>query len=204
VAAADLFDDQAQHALVIRLVQLARDHGALTVLPVALNSQSTWAEVAAGRFDDSTACFAEASEISAATGNPGVVGSAGVAEVYELAWRSRQPDARRVAAEVAREATDAGRVSQSIWVQYCLTVLELGLGNYEAALQYALGVYEDDAPFIGTAVLPELVEAASPRRRRRSPGSSARARATATSPRSCSSAPPPSTTTCVRCTGRPA
>jgi hypothetical protein len=45
VAAAELFDDQAQHVLAIRLVELARDHGALTVLPVALNNQIAFAEV---------------------------------------------------------------------------------------------------------------------------------------------------------------
>ena len=32
LAAADLWDDQAQHALASRWVQLARDHGALTAL----------------------------------------------------------------------------------------------------------------------------------------------------------------------------
>ena len=159
VAAADLFDDQAQHALAIRCVQLARDRGALTVLPIALNNQSTWAEVTAGRFDPSRACCTEAYEILAATGNPGIVGTAGVAEVYELAWRGRETDARRVAAAVAREATDAGRGGQQMFAQYCLTVLELGLGNYQAALRCALGVYEDDAPFFGVYVLPELVEA---------------------------------------------
>ena len=97
-AAAELFDDQAQHALAIHLVQLARDHGALTTLPVALISQSIRAEVVAGRFDASRACFTEASEISAATGNPGVLGTAGLAEVYELAWRGREAATRRVAA----------------------------------------------------------------------------------------------------------
>jgi len=57
-------------------VQLARDHGALTALPAALNFQSVFAETAAGRFDAARACFTEASEIMAATGNPGIVGAA--------------------------------------------------------------------------------------------------------------------------------
>ena len=160
-AAAELFDDQAQHALANRLVQLARDQGALTALPVALYNQSVRAEVVAGRFDAARACFTEASEISAATGNPGVLGTAGLAEVYELAWRGRETDARRVAAAVAREATGAGRGSHVMDAQYCLAVLELGLGNYQAALQCALDVYEDDAPDIGIHVLPDLVEAAA-------------------------------------------
>ena len=161
IAAAELWDDQAQHALAIRLVQQARDLGALTMLPVALSNQSTYAEVAAGRFDAARACLAEASEISAATGNPGVIGTASVAEVYELAWRGRETDARRVAAAVTREATGAGRGAQIIFGQYCLAVLELGLGNYQAAPQYALGVYEDDAPFSTALALPDLVEAAA-------------------------------------------
>ena len=161
IVAADLWDDQAQHALAIRWVQLARDHGALTELPVALNFQSTFAEVASGRFDAAAACSAEASEISAATGNPGVFGTAGVSEAFELVWRGREADARRVAAAVAREATSAGRGGQGNWVQYCLAVLELSLGNYQRALQCALGVYDDDAPFFGALVLPDLVEAAA-------------------------------------------
>ena len=52
------------------------------------------------------ACFAEAFEISAATGNPGVVGTAGVSEVFELAWRGRETDTHRVAAAVTHEATE--------------------------------------------------------------------------------------------------
>ncbi len=159
-AAADLWDDQAQHVLAIRWVQLARDLGALTALPVALNNQGA-VEAVAGRFDAARACFAERSGISAATGNPGVLGTAGTAEMYELAWRGREPDRRRVAAGMARETTGAGRGSQSIFAQYCLSVLELGLGNYQAALQGALGVYEDDAPTLGAHVLPNLVEAAA-------------------------------------------
>ena len=159
VAADDLFDDHAQHVLAGRWVQLARDRGALTALPVALNNQGAF-EVNAGRFDAARSCFAERLEISAATGNPGVVGTAGIAEAYELAWRGRETDARRVAATVAREATSGGRGAQSIWVQYCLVVLELGLGNYQAALQGVLGAQEDDAPF-SAIVLPDLVEAAA-------------------------------------------
>jgi len=161
LAAAELFDDQAQHALALRWVELARDCGALTALPVALNLQSTFAEVAAGRFDAAAACAAEAAEICAATGNPGVFGTAGVSETFELVWRGRESDARRVAAAVDHEAAGAGRDGQRNWVQHCLAVLELGLGSYQAALQCALKVYEDDAPFFGSLALPDLIEAAA-------------------------------------------
>ena len=159
VAAADLFDDQAEHALANRWVQLARDQGALTALPQALN-YSAFAEVVAGRFDAARGCLAERLEISAATGNPGVAGTASIAEVYELAWRGRETDARRVAAAATRDAASAGRGAQIIFAQYALAVLELGLGNYQGALQCALGLYEDDAPHLVNYVLPDLVEAA--------------------------------------------
>ena len=161
LAAGELFDDQAQHALAISWAQVARDRGALTALPQALNYQSMFAEVVAGRFDASTACLAERSEISAATGNPGVLGTAGTAEAWELAWRGREADARRVAAAVVREATAANRGAQSLFAHYGVAVLELRLGNYQAALQCTLSVYDDDAPFIGAYALPDLVEAAA-------------------------------------------
>jgi DNA-binding CsgD family transcriptional regulator len=160
IAAAELWDDQAQHALASRWVRLARDQGALTALPIALNQLSTFEEEA-GRFDAARACFAEASEISAVTKNPGVLGTEGVSELHQLAWRGRETDARRIAAAIGREVINAGRGAQKIWVQYCLAVLELGLGNYQAALQCALEVYEDDGPHFGAQVLPDLVEAAA-------------------------------------------
>ena len=77
-----------------------------------------------------------------------------------LAWRGRETDARRIAAAVTREATGAGR-DTVIFAQYSLAVLELGLGNHQAALRCALSVFQDDHPFLGTHVLPELVEAAA-------------------------------------------
>ena len=68
---------------------------------------------------------------------------------------------RRVAAAATRDATSAGRGAQIIFAQYALAVLELGLGNYQAALQCALGLYEDDDPHLVNYVLPNLVEAAA-------------------------------------------
>jgi DNA-binding CsgD family transcriptional regulator len=41
-----------------------------------------------------------------------------------------------------------------------MVILELGLGRYEAALGSASKVYRDDPPYLGTHVLPDLVEAA--------------------------------------------
>jgi len=161
LAAEELWDDQAQHALATRCVQLARDNGAPMILAVALCELSAAAEVSAGRFDAARACFAEGREIPGAAANPGTAGTASGAEMFELAWRGHEQDARRRAATAARESAGADRGAQDIFIQHGLAVLELGLGNYQAALRSALAVYDADAPPVGTRVLPDLVEAAA-------------------------------------------
>jgi DNA-binding CsgD family transcriptional regulator len=159
VVAGELYDDRAHRALALRCVRLARNNGAVMVLSVALTDLAAMAHVSAGDFDAAHASHVEGREILAATG-PGVSGSAGVVKLYELAWRGAEDDARESAAAIAKEASDAGRGLQGHFAQYCMTILELGLGNYEAALRHALYVHEQDSLFIGTQVLPELVEAA--------------------------------------------
>ena len=161
LAAEELWDDQAQHALATRCVQLARDSGAPMILAVALSELCAVAEVSAGRLDAARACIAEGREIPAATANPGMAGTASGAEMFELAWRGREQDARRLAAAAASQSARADRGSRDIFTQHGLAVLELGLGNYQAALRSALAVYDADAPPAGTRVLPDLVEAAA-------------------------------------------
>ena len=41
-----------------------------------------------------------------------------------------------------------------------LALLELGLGNYEAAVAALLPAWTDDTPLVGTRALPDLIEAA--------------------------------------------
>ena len=160
LAAEELWDDQAQHALATRCVQLARDSGAPMILAVALSELCAVAEVSAGRLDAARARIAEGREIPAATANPGMARTASGAEMFELAWRGREQDARRLAAAASQSAR-ADRGSRDIFTQHGVAVLELGLGNYQAALRSALAVYDADAPPAGTRVLPDLVEAAA-------------------------------------------
>ena len=160
LAAAELWDDQAQHALASRCVRLAGDNGAPMTLAVALCELSALAEVSAGRFDAARACLAEGREILAAAANPGIAGTASGAEMAELAWRGRELQARRLAAAASAPA-GASHGARDILIQHGLAVLELGLGNYRAALRAALAVYDADTPPTGTCVLPDLVEAAA-------------------------------------------
>jgi DNA-binding CsgD family transcriptional regulator/tetratricopeptide (TPR) repeat protein len=160
LAAYDLFDDAALHTLATRWVRLARKHAALTILPIAL-SYLGGAELAAGRLKECEALAEEALEISAATGNPGMLGAAARGNVHLLAWRGNEPEARaRVAAHRAY-ALEHGQTGRVNLAHYALTVLELGLGRYQAALENARPIYEDDPPVAGSWVLPNLVEAAT-------------------------------------------
>ena len=65
--AADLWDDEAWDELTTRQVQLARDAGALTVLPVAFTYRAG-VQVHAGEFTAAAALIEEANAISEATG----------------------------------------------------------------------------------------------------------------------------------------
>ena len=85
------------------------------------------------------------------------------------AWRGREAETRAEAGAREREELERGVGGGSVIASYALTVLEIGLGHYQAALPHALRVYQDDFYF-GCFVLPEVVEAAARARRSRSRG----------------------------------
>jgi DNA-binding CsgD family transcriptional regulator len=158
-AASELLDDEARRSLASQWVKLARDQGALTSLPLALTFLGE-TEVRAGRFRSADRIHAEGREISAATGNLGMTGQASPPDLLVMAWRGRETEARSVAAAVMADQT-ARRVGVGVtYVNVQLTVLEIGLGNYQAALRCALSVTEEDSFYHGTNILPQLVEAA--------------------------------------------
>jgi hypothetical protein len=80
--------------------------------------------------------------------------------VLLLAWRGQAEEVRSNAAMVGTELAPASRARAAVVADHAVALLELGLGNYEAALKSALNVYEDDSPWVGTQVLPDLIEAA--------------------------------------------
>ena len=159
LAAQTLFDDAAMHTLAARWVRLAREHVALTILPIALVYLGG-AELAAGRLNECQACGEQSLEISAATGNPGMLGAAARGNAYLLAWRGREAEARPRAAADLAYALERGQTAIVNFAHYALMVLELGLGRYQAALENALPLYQADAPLSGSWVLPNLIEAA--------------------------------------------
>jgi DNA-binding CsgD family transcriptional regulator len=159
LAAQSLYDDAAAHTLATRWVRLAREHAALTILPIAL-AYLGGAELAAGRLQECEAFDEQSLEISAATGNPGMLGAAARGNAHLLAWRGKEDEARARAAAHMAYALERGQTGLVHFARYALMVLELGLGRYQAALENALPLYADDPPSAGSSVLPNLVEAA--------------------------------------------
>jgi DNA-binding CsgD family transcriptional regulator len=160
LAAAEIMDDEALHAVAGRAVQLARERGALTILPAALAALATLCQLPEGQFAAADESLTEAGEISEATGYRGLLNVTGLAAVLPLAWRGQDEQVLSRAAAIEDEATGSGRDLEAMLTGQALVLLELGLGNYQAALASALSIYEDDLPWFGTWVLPDLIEAA--------------------------------------------
>jgi DNA-binding CsgD family transcriptional regulator len=157
-AASELWDDEALHALAIRRVRLARETGALAVLPNAL-SQLGGYEVLVGRFDAADSCFEEGRGISASTGNPGIVGLVDLGAVHVRAWRGDEA-MRPLAQAFVRDTTARGAGVLAGLAFLTLAVLENGLGHYGDALAAAQEAADGNPFWVATRSLPELVEAA--------------------------------------------
>jgi hypothetical protein len=159
LAAYSLFDDTSLQILVSRWVRLARERAALTVLPIALAFLAA-VEMYAGRTRECEDLGRESLEISAATGNPGDPGAASRGDVSLLAWRGDEAEARASAAAQIAEALKREQFGTANFVRCALLPLDLGLRRYQLALDNALPVYKNDPPFLGSWVLPNLIEAA--------------------------------------------
>ncbi len=153
-AAGAVGDDTSLHELATRLEQRAREEGALGALSNGLLFLAM-SELLTGSLAAVRAHFAERAEIMATVGRPSDVG-----ELVVLAWRGRETEARAAAAAVTRYATEHGHGWMLAFADYARAVLELGLGNYRAALPSDPGNYRED-PFLAIVGLPDLIEAAS-------------------------------------------
>ena len=153
-AAGAVGDDTSLHELATRLEHHARETGALGALSTGLLFLAM-SELFDGSLAAVQARFAERAEIMAAVGRPSDVG-----ELVVLAWQGRETQARAAAAAVTRYATEHGHGWMLAYVDYALAVLELGLGNYRAALPSDPRNFRDN-PFIGIVGFPDLIEAAA-------------------------------------------
>ncbi|MET0686187.1 MAG: AAA family ATPase [Solirubrobacteraceae bacterium] len=152
----ELWDDDAFHTLATRTVRLARDTGALALLPVALVYRAG-AHVFAGELAEAEALIAEADAIAAATGNAGLM----YARLLLGAWRGIEGDVAGLIDVGLGKASVPGEGPVVAMAGYAAAVLNNGLGRYEAAVAAARrGSDGGDWGYSGAA-LPELVEAAT-------------------------------------------
>jgi DNA-binding CsgD family transcriptional regulator len=158
LAAYELLDDAAVHASCARAVTQARSQGSAAGVALTLGLMS-YSEALGGCFAVAEAATAEARELAAATGVAADL-RAGISELAVLAWRGREAAVRPLAAARLREAAQAGYGFTAGFTAIALTVLELGGGNYQAALRHALNAPGKGMPG-EIELLPELIEAAA-------------------------------------------
>jgi DNA-binding CsgD family transcriptional regulator len=152
--AAELWDDETWHELANRAVNLARDVGALSVLPVALTYRAC-VHLHAGEFAAASALVEEADAISRATGNAPLA----YTSLALLAWRGHEAPALRAIESSLRDATARGEGRAIGLAHYATAVLYNGLGRYQdglAAAQRACA--HEDLGLYGWALI-EVVEA---------------------------------------------
>ncbi len=154
-----LLDDAAWQAITTRAVADARSQGALAALPGALTALAHF-NTLAGDFAAADVAIAEAREIAAAARNPAFLRRCSCVEVTLLAWRGRETEARLAAAALIDDMGSRGQSVGLRIVQPALTVLELGLGNYDTALRRADEADAGVARFLRVQSMPDVVEAA--------------------------------------------
>jgi DNA-binding CsgD family transcriptional regulator len=156
-AAGELLDDAALHGICTRGLAQARSHGSAARVAFMLGLVGH-AEALAGRFTAAEAAAGEARELAPVAG-PAAARQVVTSKLTVLAWRGQEAAARQLAEAGLREFTQARLGFRVGLTKIALTVLELGLGNYQAALRHALSASAD--PLAKAELWPELVEAAA-------------------------------------------
>ncbi|NMO52867.1 helix-turn-helix domain-containing protein [Actinoplanes sp. TBRC 11911] len=157
IVALGMWDDRSGVLLAERYVRVARESGALAVLPLALSTRATM-HVLAGEVTDAEHRSEEVATIIAATGLQ-VTNYGGL---MVAAWRGDPAVFDRLARDTTDEVT-ARREGVGLSVgDWCRAVLGNGLGRYQEAREAAVRVCADPpAPGVTGQWAPaELVEAA--------------------------------------------
>jgi DNA-binding CsgD family transcriptional regulator len=156
-AAGLVWDFDAWEVLSGRLVGLARDAGALSALPFALNSRGGL-HLVAGEPILADSLAKEVAAVNEATGSS----MAPYAAVALVAFRGREAEASELIEAARVEVLRRGEGAGLTFVLWASAVLYNGLGRYEDALGAAVQAREDsNAAWFRTWGLVELVEAAA-------------------------------------------
>ena len=154
--ATELWDDQMWHELATRGVNLARDAGALAVLPLALSYEAAL-RVHAGEFVAASASIEEAEAITVAVG----VTPYSTSLLLLAGWRGQLDTTLELFEQTLRDAEASGGGRAIAVAEYAAAVQYNGLGRYADAVAAAQRACEyEDMGFYSWALI-ELVEAAS-------------------------------------------
>jgi DNA-binding CsgD family transcriptional regulator len=155
--AAFLWDDEAWDVLSARLVQLARDAGALSVLPLALATRSA-VRLFAGEFAMSASLLEEVVAVNEATG-ASLAPYVGLAHVT---FQGREAEVTPRIEAATKELVRRGDGQGLRFIHWATAVLYNGLGRYEEALAAAQQAGGDTyASWWRDWALVELIEAAA-------------------------------------------
>jgi ATP/maltotriose-dependent transcriptional regulator MalT len=155
-ASALVWDFEGMLAMSTRQVQLARDAGAIALLPLYL-SQLGIALPWMGDFAGAASLVAETDSVAAATGSR----IAPLTLLRLLTLQGREAEASAAIASVIEQAAVGGQGLAVAWAHWGAAVLYNGLARYEEAASAArLATSDTLNPWMSMWALPELVEAA--------------------------------------------
>jgi DNA-binding CsgD family transcriptional regulator len=155
VGAISLWDDESWFELSARFIRLARDAGALSVLPAALELHGAL-HVYAGEFSTAEALLGEADALATATGSAPLRD----AVLLLVAWSEQSDLAIRRIERALEDAMSRGEETSISYAEYAASVLYNSLGRYELAAAAAQRSNDHHAREEGGAAQIELVEAA--------------------------------------------
>src|SRR3954447_8216463 len=130
--AADLWEYEAWDELASRGVRLAREAGALSVLPLAA-SYRAGVHLHAGEYEAASALMQESSAVTVATGGAQLIATLPLLAAY----RGHEAEALALIEAAQRDAAASGRGTALSMIGCACAVLFNGLGRYEEALAAA-------------------------------------------------------------------
>lgn len=154
--APDLFDDDTWYALATRNVQIARDAGALAVLPLAVNYLAVM-RIYEGNLEAAAALLDESEAIADATGTARLA----LGRLLLAGFRGDEAQALMLTEASKPAAIVRGEGVVLTIGEHTRAVLCNGLGRYQAALDPAQSASAQDELMYSVWSLPELVEAAA-------------------------------------------
>jgi DNA-binding CsgD family transcriptional regulator len=157
IIAADVWDDESLHVLTARHVQIAREAGALSELPIALNSRIVM-HLFAGELTAAASLVEEAEVVKEAIGTD----LAPYGALLLAAWQGQEGAARELFETTMSEIVPRGEGIGVTTTHYASALLSNGLGRFQDALVAARQAAEFPHELAaGKWGLTELIEAAS-------------------------------------------